>query len=162
MKFKADLSDLDRVLADLQTLSRGMQGSALRSALRAGASVLTRAEKAASPSRRVRKSLTAIVKGSGGHAEARIGAKKRTPGGRLLHLIEGGAKPHRISPRRGKVLKVGARFVRGVINHPGARARPFFRKELPAQRAEIERKTASALGQIVAKMKLKAFKKQGK
>ena len=158
MQVAGQWQGMEAVLSELGTLRKGMQGQALRGALRAAASPVTKRAKMDSPSRRVRKSLTAIVKGKGLSAQARIGAKKRSPGNRILHLIEQGASPHEIKPRRAKRLKFGGRYVSGPVRHPGARARPFFKQALPSEAAEANRKFGSALGQIIRKMQLKMLK----
>lgn len=155
MDVTAKWEGFDALLADLGTLRKGMQGAALRSALRVAASPVTKRAKADSPSRRVRKSLAARVSGTGLTARARIGARRRSPGARILHLIEGGTKPHRIAPRKARRLKIGGRYVSGPVQHPGARARPFFKQALPSEAPESRRKFGSALGQIIRKMKLK-------
>jgi hypothetical protein len=175
MKVKAEWQGMEALDAEFAALSRGMQGQALRGALRAAAAPIVKRAKADSPSRRVRKALKSVVTGQGAIALARIGAAKKTAGGRLLHLVEGGARPHMIVPRRAKVLASGGitksgRFAlvrQGVVfgrrvQHPGARARPFFKAALPRERAESERKFGSALRKIIANLQLRKLKQQGR
>lgn len=42
----------------------------------------------------------------------------------IIHLIEGGTRPHQISSRGG--LMIGDSLVRGTVNHPGQRANPVM------------------------------------
>lgn len=65
------------------------------------------------------------------------------------HIIEGGAKPHEVRPKRGKRLAfdlpgVGAVFARAV-NHPGITAEPFMRPAYEAQRDRIRAELTKAV-----------------
>jgi HK97 gp10 family phage protein len=167
---------MDALQRDLAKLGKAAQGQTLRGALRAGVSPIAKAIQRDSPSKRVRKAIIVKVSGRGLLAEARIGAKKGTFGGGLLHLIEDGTKGHTIRAKGGKVLavpmsltskgrgrraraQVNAGTVFGaVVHHPGTRARPFFRKALSENRAEFQRKFASAFKQILTKQQTKITK----
>lgn len=49
----------------------------------------------------------------------------------LASIIEQGASPHTIEPKK-KVLKLAdGSFVSGPVNHPGSPAKPFLRPTLP-------------------------------
>lgn len=49
----------------------------------------------------------------------------------LASVIEEGARPHAIEPKK-KVLKLAdGGFVTGAVTHPGSPAKPFLRPTLP-------------------------------
>lgn len=153
-------NDLKR---ELESLTRGMQGAALRSALRAGGTVLRDAAKKSTPSRRVKKALTVVASGRGPVAVVRVGGKKGEPGTRIFHLVEEDTRPHTIQPKkkRGKRVLAGRGRVFGrTVRHPGTRGRKQFKKLIESHRAEVERKTVSALRQIIARMRLRMLRKQ--
>jgi HK97 gp10 family phage protein len=52
------------------------------------------------------------------------------------HIVEIGAKPHRIKARPGKRLRIGKSFVTEV-RHPGTRGQPFIRPALDESGAKI-------------------------
>lgn len=160
MNIKARWEGFDALEADFAALSKGLQGQALRGALRAAASPVLKRAQDDSPSRAVRKSLKSVVSGSGLKAIARVGAKKKTRGARILHLVEKGTTPHFIVLRRKKLLADGRNVFGKVVRHPGGRARPFFVQALPREREESERKFKSALRQIIDKMRLRKLKQQ--
>jgi len=66
----------------------------------------------------------------------------------LGKIIEGGAHPHEIVPRKGEtgVLRLAdGSFVRGVVKHPGSPARPFLRPTLPLWPSAYRRHAAAAI-----------------
>ena len=169
MRVKSAWRGTDALGRDFDALARGMQGQALRGALRAAAKVVVDKAKRDSPSRRVRRALAAVVGGPALTPLGRIGARRKTAGVRLLHLIEHGTAPHMIRARHKRVLASGkmrrGRF-RGTVfgmtvNHPGAKAQPFFVAALETQRAEIRRKFLSALGHVIDNLKLRMLKRKG-
>ncbi|MBB4858263.1 hypothetical protein HNO88_001582 [Novosphingobium chloroacetimidivorans] len=141
------LRDLDKVLA---TLPKNLQRNAYSAGLRAAADPpLKEARLLASGwSPKVAK---AITKGSPRHNQdgtfsIRVYVDERKPDGFLGFFAEYGVKPHliaRTGPGEGKVaiqkaaegsgkvtlrpMKIGDRFVSGIIHHPGHAAHPFLR-----------------------------------
>jgi hypothetical protein len=66
----------------------------------------------------------------------------------LGRIIEGGAHPHTIEPRKGAsgVLKLAdGSFVRGSVKHPGSAAHPFLRPTLPLWPTAYRRRAAEAM-----------------
>lgn len=66
----------------------------------------------------------------------------------LGKIIEGGAHPHEIAPKKGQtgVLALAdGSFVRGVVKHPGSPAKPFLRPTLPLWPAAYRRHAAAAV-----------------
>lgn len=176
MKATATWQGMAELERELATLSKGMQGQALRGAMRAAAAPVVKGAKANSPSRSVKKALTSIVAVTRNSAiTARIGAKRGSPGGRILHLVEKGTRPHIITARDGGILAIPhkitlrrrfAQYDAGTVfgrevKHPGSKPRPFFQQALPENRPEAERKFTSALRQIVDKMRLRMLQKRG-
>jgi hypothetical protein len=60
----------------------------------------------------------------------------------LAHLVEAGARPHTIKPRRKRFLVFGGRYAKAV-QHPGTKGRRFLRKGWRAEKNRV--------GEIVAK-----------
>lgn len=61
-----------------------------------------------------------------------IGPNKRVGGVRrssIAHLIEGGTKPHTLTPKRASVLRFRDGFAKSV-DHPGTRGQPFMEPAL--------------------------------
>ncbi len=160
MKIKATWQGGDDLENDFKLLSKGMQGQALRAALKAAAKPVLDAAKAASPSKRVARALVTTVSGSGAIAVAKIGAKKKSAGNRILHLVEKGARSHPIAIRKKRVL-AGRGMVFGVnVSHPGMRGRDFFRRQLADHRQDSSDKFASAMRKIMDSMRLRLLKRQ--
>lgn len=61
------------------------------------------------------------------------------------HLIEFGAKPHRIVPRKAKMLRFINGALRRAANHPGMAARPFMRPAFDNRQAEAKAKAGSGI-----------------
>lgn len=158
MEIKTTWQGFDQLEADFQTLTKGMQGQALRAALRAAASPVLKSAKADSPSRRIRKGLTVSVQGNNARAVAKIGPRKRTQAAKILHLVEGPTRPHTIRPKRKKIMFWKKSFGT-VVHHPGTRGRPFFRRQLPDHRADAEAAFANAFRKIISSMQLRLLKR---
>lgn len=79
----------------------------------------------------------------GGRVEVHIGPEKKRAW--FAHIIEFGARPHRIVPRRSKAL----RFVNGALrrsaNHPGSPARPFMRPAFDNRQGEAKQIAADEI-----------------
>jgi hypothetical protein len=63
-------------------------------------------------------------------------------------ILEHGARPHTITPRKGElgVLKLAdGSFVRGSVKHPGEPAQPFLRPTLPLWPSAYRRRAAEAM-----------------
>lgn len=70
-------------------------------------------------------------------------------------MVEFGTTPHKIRPKKAKVLQLGAdEFVGGTVNHPGTAAQPFF---FPGYRA-TRRKARAAIAKGVREQVNKAVK----
>lgn len=149
------VAELDRFLS---ALPKNMQKQAYRQALTAAADPpLQRARSLASSwSPKVAK---AITKGSprqnqDGTFSIRVYVDEKKPDGFLGYFGEYGVKPHliaRTGPGEGKVairkaaegsgkvnlrpMKIGNRFISGIVHHPGHRAHPFMRPALDVEAA---------------------------
>ena len=60
----------------------------------------------------------------------------------LAGIIEGGAKPHTIEPKKKALKLADGSFVSGPVKHPGHPAKPFLRPTLPLW-PELYRRNAS-------------------
>ena len=70
----------------------------------------------------------------------------------LGKIIEGGAHPHTITPKKGElgVLKLAdGSFVRGSVKHPGSPAEPFLRPTLGLWPTAYRRHAAAAMRGLV-------------
>lgn len=70
---------------------------------------------------------------------------KRYKKGYVAHIVEYGAAPHLIKPKKGKVLKLKGGFVTGGVSHPGARAQPFMRPAWDTQKKDAQAKIAQSI-----------------
>jgi hypothetical protein len=71
---------------------------------------------------------------------------KRFKKGYIAHIVEYGADPHLIKPKKGKVLKMKkGGFVTGGISHPGVDQKPFMRPAWDVKKQEAEMKIAASL-----------------
>lgn len=165
------LRDLDKVLA---TLPKNLQRNAYSAGLRAAANPPLQEARlgAQSWSPNVAK---AITKGSPRHNQdgtfsIRIYVDERKPDGFLGYFAEYGVKPHliartgtgegRVAIRKaaegtGKVtlrpMKIGDRFVSGIVHHPGHAAHPFMRKALDTTADEAVKAFAGGVRAFVEK-----------
>jgi hypothetical protein len=62
----------------------------------------------------------------------------------LASLIEQGARPHEIAPKRQALRLADGSFVSGSVEHPGMEARPFLKPLLPLWPAFYRRQAAGA------------------
>ena len=134
------LGDIQRRIAAMPGV---VQRRILRGALRAGGSVLRkylRREAPVSKERRLDYTGRAPHRSGALRRSVRVGVPfvragrvsvRISAGGReafYAHIVEGGAKAHRIARRAGgRALSIGGRFVAGAVNHPGFRGRFFAR-----------------------------------
>ncbi len=160
MKIDIHWEGMDRLEEDFNSLSRGMQGQALRGALKAAAKPVIEGAKAKSPSKRVARSLIYVVTGSGTQALLKIGARKKSAGNRLLHLIEKGVKGHEIAVRKKRVLAGRGMIFGRHVSHPGMKAEPFFLRALPENAGQAEVKFANAMRAIISSMQLRVLKRE--
>jgi HK97 gp10 family phage protein len=150
------LSELQKFLDQLPAK---IERNVLRGALRAGARVIMAEAKRLVPvsaptsenkklyggyAGALRDSLRVTTKSSGGRVTSSIKAGGKVKGGADIyyaHMVEYGTKAHLISIRgsgraaaranyRFGSLVIGQRFVGPVVEHPGARPRPFMRPAL--------------------------------
>jgi HK97 gp10 family phage protein len=84
----------------------------------------------------------------GGRVEVHIGPEKSRAF--YAHIIEFGARPHRIVPRRAKALRFINGLIRRSANHPGSPARPFMR---PAFDNRHDEATAIAAAEIKKRLR---------
>lgn len=112
----------------LDQLPANVEKNIVRGALRAGTKVMADAVKAAAPEKTgaLKKSVRVRAGVRAGRVTSRvvIGDKKAW----YLHILEGGAKPHDIRPKRKgekKALSFGEKMY-ALVRHPGVKARPFF------------------------------------
>lgn len=133
----------------LDTLPAKIEQNILRSALRAGAKIVMSDAKsrARSVSGSLRDNLFIRTGAKKGKVVATIKNKRF-----YAKFVESGTKPHFIGVK-GKSLNIGGRFVGKIINHPGAKAKPFFRPALESQ-------TEAAISAIAAQIK-KRLTKEG-
>ncbi len=135
--------ELDQLL---QTLPVKLERNVLRAALVAGARVIAKEAKANAPVGQpsnvnaqlyggypgaLRDSVR-VTSGTtkAGQVYASVKAGGRTKKGAdvfYAHIVEMGARRHRIAPRAKKALEIGGQFVGGAVDHPGARPQPFMR-----------------------------------
>ena len=127
----------------LDQLPANVEKNIVRGALRTGTKVMAAAVIAAAPEKTgaLKRSVKVRAGVRAGRVTARvsIGDKKAW----YLHILEGGAKPHDIRPK--KRLKAGdakrglafGDFVYAAVHHPGIKGKPFFVRAVDgsAQRA---------------------------
>lgn len=68
-------------------------------------------------------------------------------GTRYAHIIEFGAKPHKITKKK-KVLVVKGQPISGDIQHPGAKSRPFMRPAFESEASNITKDVLKAVQKI--------------
>ncbi len=118
------LAELER---DLQQFVTKLQRNVLRASLRAGAKVFLEEARRQVPvgkSGALRRSLKLSVRTRRGVPVAYVRAGDKTAW--YAHLVEFGTAAHYIKPKRRKSLFF-ASLAREVVNHPGAKKRPFMR-----------------------------------
>ena len=143
MKVDVKWQGMDSLKADLDALTKNMQGSVIRTGLQAVAKyVVTQAESNVSARRLKKGTLGYKASYNGPKATARVGGKKGSKHFRLVHLVEKGTRPHR-------------------VNHPGTQPRPFLQPAVENNLAEINRKFVSAVRGRLDKVRLSILKKRG-
>lgn len=153
----------------LDQLPAKLQKNVLRGAMRAGAKVPLAAARDAVPvgppssegarlyggyRGALKESLRISTSSRGTTVSARVVAGGKTKGGAdvfYAHMVEGGTKPHEIKPRRHKSLFF-AGLMRQVVQHPGAKAKPFLG---PALTRHV-RATLDAVGDYIRRRLTKA------
>lgn len=124
------LSDIQKVLDQLPAQ---VEQKVMRGAMRQGANVLrdgARVELAGNASEisgELSRGLKVTVSARRGQVKARVRATGKHA--HVANWVEHGTAAHQIAPRNGKVLMFNGRFAE-VINHPGARPKPFMRTAL--------------------------------
>lgn len=78
-----------------------------------------------------------------GRVEVHIGPEKKRAW--YAHIIEFGARPHRIRPRRAKALRFINGALRRFANHPGSPAQPFMRPAFDNRQAEARQVAANEI-----------------
>lgn len=121
------------LLALLDQLPTKIARNVVRGGARAAAGVVR--DEARSTVRRKSGALAASLKLSTSTNGTVVSAKVRAKGKHafIAPSIEFGTAPHVIN---GAALKIGDRFVRGPVNHPGHAAFPFMRPALDTKAAE--------------------------
>lgn len=117
----------------MDTLSPKLEANVMRSALRAGANVIKAAAKQNVPvkSGTLRDSIRVTTRSRGGKVSAsvNVGGKKAW----YAHIIEfTGAAAHKITAKKGSALAFAGGLYESV-DHPGMKAKAFFRPALDAQ-----------------------------
>ena len=123
--------------AALKALPAKVADKVVRFALRAGANVIRQAALEQVPVKggTLRDSIKVSVRkqrgGTGIVSSVRAGSRKAGGGGVFYaHMVERGTKPHRIRSRTRKILVIGFTGITKLVNHPGAKAKPFMRRAL--------------------------------
>jgi len=164
-----------KTIDTLKTLSRDLQDKAIKSALRVSAKPLAESMKSGAPGspKTAGTSLAQAVNISQAKSGARIrtgagnravslssgefgvivGPNKKVGGeslGALAMLLEGGAKAHKISSKN-NILKLGVRFLRGAVNHPGFRAKNWMTGAFDMSAPMIEQQFYTGLDKWIAR-----------
>lgn len=159
--------ELDKLL---QTLPVKLERNVLRSALVAGARVIAKEAKQLAP---VGQPSNVNAQLYGGYAGALRDSVRVTSGttktGRVYasvkaggrtkkgadvfyaHIVEMGARRHRIAPRAKKALEIGNKFVAGAVDHPGTRPQPFMRPAADAKTGEAVMKMTQKIRERLQK-----------
>lgn len=129
------IKGLSQLQALLDQLPAKIEANIMRGALRAGARVIQAEAKAKAP-----KKSGLLIKGikvSGRLRQGVASATVKTTGKHayLAPWLEFGTAAHKIVPKGGKVLMIGAVFVSGV-DHPGAKPKPFMRPAVESKQTE--------------------------
>jgi len=140
----------------LKALQRSMAAEHARKHVRKGAKVLSdeAAQNAhsADPSAELSAAMGVVNNPddpSGVYVTARRG--KRHPKGYIAHIVEHGAAPHLIKPKKpGEVLKFnGGAFP--FVNHPGVKPSPFMRPAWDTKKEEALRKIGDSIKKELTK-----------
>lgn len=138
------LADLQKVL---DTLPAKIESNIMRGAMRAGSNVIMKESKQRVPvappnqeNQRLYGGRTGLLRDSikvstnvrNGRVTASVkagGKDKKGGDAYYAHFVEWGTKPHVIKAKYGRMLAIGV----AMVNHPGARPKPFMRPALDTQ-----------------------------
>lgn len=98
--------------------------AALETIVLAGAEVIRSAAASNARGKLAGDMLKELAEKAGTKVLANIGPHKRRW---YAQIVEKGAKPHAVAPRKRKALKLGDNAFRRRAAHPGMRAKPFLR-----------------------------------
>ena len=159
MASSVEIRGLAELHKTLQELPAKIERNVLRGGLRAGAKVMESAAKAQVPVKHgdlrssIRVSMRTSSKTGTVRAQIKAGNKKAW----YAHLVEFGTARHWIKPKSRKSLFF-AGLAKEVIDHPGARPKPFMRPAFDGKwRAAID-----AMADYIRTRLPKEFKKAGK
>lgn len=124
------LSDLGKALASLPIK---IERNVMRGALRAGMKPMR--DHARTNAAKATGALARGLKVSTGGRRGRVYAKLKTSGEHdyIARFVEFGTAPHRISARKGGMLRIAGKAIVPSVEHPGSRAVPFMRPALDTQ-----------------------------
>ena len=158
MASSVEIRGLAELNKALQELPAKVERNVLRGGLRAGAKVLEDAARAHVPVKRgdlhksIRVSMRVSSKTGTVRAQVKAGDKKAW----YAHLVEFGTARHWIKPKSRKSLFI-AGLMKEVVDHPGARPRPFMRPAFDGKwRAAID-----AMADYIRTRLPKEFRKAG-
>ena len=133
---ETQITGLDELQKALDQLPVNVERKILRGALRAGQKVVLEQAKASinNVSGALAESLRISTrKGRNGQISARVIAGNKTAF--YAHMVEFGTTKHLIKPKNRKSMLV-AGMMSEVVNHPGARKKPFMRPAADAAASE--------------------------
>lgn len=145
MKMRVKIEGTNAVIKEIKRRG-GNVTQALETILNAAAEPIQEAAtaNARSISQRTADAMTkeTVVKRSG-RVEVHIGPERKRAW--YAHIIEFGARPHRIVPRRAKALRFVSGLLRRSANHPGSPARPFMRPAFDNRQDEAKQIAADEI-----------------
>jgi len=127
----------------LDSLPKRVGNKVMTKVLRKNAGILVREEKRLSSNADVTgettRSIGILVGRNAGSASSVTVGPRRGNGykGHHAHLLEYGAAPHVILPKKGKTLAFQGRLIRRV-NHPGLAAQPFIRPAVATALPQVQ------------------------
>lgn len=153
------LTGFDDLNYYLSTFTKKVEKRILKGSLSRGAIVIKKQAKLNLRQKTVRRSGTLFkaikhktLKGE--RATVRVFVEKGSGAkydGWYAHIIEGGARPHPISPRKkGEKLRVGKGYF-GKISHPGIQARPFMKPALEQKAKEAIQAIGKRMAELIEK-----------
>jgi HK97 gp10 family phage protein len=160
---KLEFEGLGKIKHILDKLPDAVAKKVVRKALTAGGQIVLDAMKEKVPVKtgNLRDSLAMKVLDKSEFAKTvLIGASKGETGkdGWYAHLVEFGASPHVVKPRKKsgkKVLAENGKFFGKLVQHPGATARPFMRPAFDETADKALETIKKLLGEGVIKEALK-------
>ncbi len=159
MASSVEIKGLAELHKTLQDLPAKIERNVLRGGLRAGAKVMEVAAKAQVPVKHgdlrqsIRVSMRVSSKTGTVRAQVKAGDKKAW----YAHLVEFGTARHWIKPKNRKSLFI-AGLMKEIVDHPGARAKPFMRPAFDGK----WRQAIDAMADYIRTRLPKEFKKAGK